>query len=177
MTWAYSDESERAATMYFGVLLIEPFNVLPARRALRGLLLPGQRRVHTAKESRTRRSQLIGLVAGLDVEVVVWSLQRPRGLSAVQARELLVREAAGLVLEKRVARWQIDNQEPNQAARDRSVIDHVLRDTEHVVVYDHTRATGDPLLWAIDAALWAVAAGGDWKRRVDHRVRVVRLTP
>ena len=43
MIWAFSDESERAATMLFGVLLIEPGAVAASRAALAELRLPGQR--------------------------------------------------------------------------------------------------------------------------------------
>ena len=43
MIWAFSDESERAATMLFGVLLIEPGAVVASRAALAELRLPGQR--------------------------------------------------------------------------------------------------------------------------------------
>ena len=97
MTWAFSDESERAATMLLGVMLVEPSAAGEARKALRTLLLPGQRRVHTAKESLRRRRQLLEVVANIE--------------------------------------------------------------------------------WAIDAVLWAAGPGGDWRRRIDERVRVVEIRP
>ena len=43
MIWAFSDESERAATMLFGVLLIEPGAVAASHAGLAELRLPGQR--------------------------------------------------------------------------------------------------------------------------------------
>lgn len=52
--WAYSDESERGATLLFGLTVVPAHRVVEARRRLRSLLLPGQRRLHTAKESPSR---------------------------------------------------------------------------------------------------------------------------
>ena len=42
-------------------------------------------------------------------------------------------------------------------------------------VYDHRSSTSEPLLWAVDAVVWAVGAGGDWRRRVDPIVTVRRV--
>jgi Flp pilus assembly protein TadD len=45
---AFSDESERSGVMLLAVVLLEPGEVDGARRNMRQLLLPGQRRVHAA---------------------------------------------------------------------------------------------------------------------------------
>lgn len=43
--WAFSDESERSGVMLLAVVLLEPGEVDAARRRMRELLRPGQRRV------------------------------------------------------------------------------------------------------------------------------------
>ncbi len=65
--WAFSDESERAGVMLLDVVLVSPGEVAGARRSLRALLLPGQRQVHTAKESPRRRRAVLDPPAGRPV--------------------------------------------------------------------------------------------------------------
>jgi hypothetical protein len=133
MTWAFSDESERAATMLFGVLLIEPGAVAASRMALADLLLPGQRRVHTAKESARRRRELLDVVAGLETEAIVLVLRREMGVSRRSARAQLLAEASSIIAERQVVRWVLDHQAPAQAHRDRQTIDVAMREARHDV--------------------------------------------
>lgn len=60
----------------------------------------------------------------------------------------------------------LDDQEPVQAARDRYDISAVLGPAA-TVVYDHRPSRDEPLLWAIDAMVWASGAGSEWSRRVS----------
>jgi hypothetical protein len=64
--WAFSDESERASVMFVAVGFLPPGDIDDARGSLRGLLLPGQHRVHTAKESPRRRRVVLDTVARID---------------------------------------------------------------------------------------------------------------
>ena len=175
--WAFSDESERADTMLFGVLLVPSSAIAPARRELRAMLLPGQRRVHTGKESARRRRELLDVVARIDATAVILSLRRPAGLHRVEARQLLLERACDELSRHTVVSWHLDDQEPVQAARDRFVIDQQLRRADRELVYDHRPSASEPLLWAIDAALWAVGSGGEWRRRVSGIVEVKRVDP
>lgn len=177
MTWAYSDESERAATMYFGVLLVEPSTAVAAREQLRSMLLPGQRRVHTKKESPRRRRQFLDVVAALEARTVVLELRRSTGTSRIAGREALLAAGSDLVRECSVASWVLDHQEPAQAHRDRQVIDAVMRRSEHELVYDHKFSYEEPLLWAVDAIVWAVGTGGEARRRAGQNIEVVRVRP
>jgi hypothetical protein len=174
--WAYSDESERASLMLVGVLLLPAADVPAARRDLRGLLLPGQRRVHTANESPRRRRLLLDVVARLRGEAIVFMIRRPVGLDRVAARHLLLVATAGLLADRNVTSWVLDGQDPAQAARDRRSIAGVLGES-HPLVYDHRAGYEEPLLWAIDALVWAVGAGGEWLRRVDELVDRRALRP
>ena len=76
--WAFSDESERSGTMLLSVVLIRPADIAAARVRLNALLLPGQRRVHTAKESARRRHIVLDTVAHIDGLSAVVLLHRRR---------------------------------------------------------------------------------------------------
>jgi hypothetical protein len=174
--WAYSDESERGATLLFGLTVVPAHGVVEARRRLRSLLLPGQRRLHTAKESPARRARLLDLVAELELDTTVYRLVRPAGLSRVAARRLLVAQAANDALAQGVVSWTLDDQEPIQAGRDRRAIQHALGAAHDSMLYDHRPGHDEPMLWAVDAIVWAVGTRGhqlDRVRRITD-IRTVR---
>jgi hypothetical protein len=175
--WAFTDESERGSLMLLGLLIVPTGAIHNARRELRGLLLPGQRRVHTSDESARRRRQLLDLVARLDGSAVALTLRRPADLRRTEARSRLLAEAAAQAVARGVVTWILDDQHPAQAARDRQDLDHALRDLPTAPVYDHRPSASEPLLWAVDAVVWAVGAGNAWRRRIDHFVTVRRIDP
>ena len=170
MTWAFSDESERGNLVLFGLMTLPAADATNSRRELRRMLLPGQRRVHTAKESPRRRRQLLDVVGRLDVEAVVFRLRRPPGMHRTSARALLLGAACAELSAMGVTNWVLDDEEPVQAARDRRVIDETIRAARRSLVYDHRASHDEPLLWAIDAIVWAVGAGAAMHDRVRHLV-------
>lgn len=178
--WAFSDESERAGVMLVGVVLIEPGAIDDARTALEGLLLAGERQVHTAKESSRRRRVLLDTVARIeDLSAVVLRYRRPQGVGRIAARHLLIQAATGLVVGSGASSWTLDDQDPVQRARDRASIAHALTGVDRRLhpAYDHRPAHAEPLLWAADAICWAAGAGGDWRRRVASVLTVRDLRP
>jgi hypothetical protein len=172
--WAFSDESERADRMLVGVVLV-PTGALDAARAeLRGLLLAGQRRIHTGDESPRRRRVLLDVVSGLDAAAIVLRLRRSAGTDRLEARRRLLAAACTEVCGCRVGAWILDDTDPAQRARDRRTIGtaHAGLDPEHRPVYGHQPGYTEPMLWAADALCWAVGAGRDWRRRVAAVVEV-----
>jgi hypothetical protein len=174
--WAFSDESERGSRMLLGLLVLPAGELAPARRALRGLLLPGQRRVHTAKESPRRRRELLDVVMGLELSAMVFELRRPARVHRVAGRERLLRAACGEVLARSVVMWTLDDQEPAHAARDRRTIEQSVSAQHGPLAYDHRPARDELLLWAIDAIVWAVGARGAWAANV-RSVEVRAIEP
>jgi len=174
--WAFSDESERGATVLVAVVTIDPRRVDEARRALRSLLLPGQPRLHTAKESPQRRRALLDTLSGIEsISAAVWRYRRPQGTDRVAARRLVLGEIARSLVAADVAAWTLDDVHPAQRLRDRDVMGHVV--ARHRLVYDHRPNHEEPLLWAADAIAWAFGAGGDWRQRVANVVTVREIGP
>jgi hypothetical protein len=178
--WAFSDESERAGVMLLSVVLISPGDLAAARVQLSGLLLRGQRRVHTSDESDRRRKLVIDAVARTEgMSAVVVRYRRPAGLGRVAARHLLLQAATGLVVGSGATAWALDNQDPAQVVRDRASIAHALEGVDRRLhpSYDHRPASSEPMLWAADATCWAAGAGGDWQRRLGGVVTVRDIGP
>jgi hypothetical protein len=178
--WAFSDESERAGVMLLAVVLLEPGEVDGARRSMRQLLLPGQRRVHTAKESPRRRRIVIDAVGRLDgLSATVLRYRRPPGTTRVAGRHLLLQAATGLVVGSGVTSWVLDDQDDAQLARDRAAIAHALLCVDRHLhpVYDHHPASSEALLWTADAVCWAVGAGGEWSARLAGVLTVRTIGP
>ena len=174
--WAFSDESERGDLMLVAMVTITPGAAIGARRQLRALLLPGQRRVHTAKESPRRRRELLDVVARLDITAVAFSTRRPAGHHRAEIRDRLLNAAAVHAQTVGAMSWILDHQDPAQAQRDRLNITATLGRNAQLV-YDHRSSRDEPLLWAADAIAWAIGAGEPWARRVDAVTTVQRLGP
>lgn len=166
--------------MVLSVVLVPTGAVDDARAQLRGLLLAGQRRVHTAKESPRRRRVLLDTVARTEgFSAVVLRHRRAQGVDRLAGRHLLLQAAAGLVVGSGATAWTLDDQDPTQQVRDRASIAHALGGVDRRLhpVYDHHPAHAEPLLWAADAVCWAVGAGGDWRRRIAGILTVRDIRP
>jgi hypothetical protein len=163
--------------MLLGLLIVPTGKLSRARREFRSLLLPGQRRLHTAKESAGRRRQMLSVIGQLDVGATVFTMRRPDGVRRAEIRRLVLEATAAEVARRGATVWVLDHQDAAQAARDRHTIEHALRRVGSAVVYDHQPGRDEPMLWVIDAIVWATGAGGDWARRVARFTRVRELTP
>ena len=165
--------SERADRMLFGTVFVEAQRTHELRKQLRSLLLPGQRRVHMAKEGARRRRIILDAVVALELLVSVLELRRPNGVTRPEVRALPLSVAADLVAERSSRFWVLDNIEDSQMRRD----ELQLHGAGVEAVFDHRPSHEEPLLWVVDVALWAYGAGGDWKRRSAPIVDVRRIEP
>lgn len=159
---AFVDESIRKGEYIVCAVLVAAAELDQARKALRALRRPGQRRIHFVHESDRRRRQVLSALARGPIRVAVY---RSDAKDAEQARrrclqQLVHDESAQLrrlVLESR----------GDRDANDQSVI-HVARyEASADFGFDHLQPHEEPLLWAADAIAWAVGIGGDWARRVQ----------
>ncbi|MGH4001074.1 MAG: hypothetical protein ACRDTJ_26860 [Pseudonocardiaceae bacterium] len=141
------------------------------RQAARSLLLPGQRRLHFAKEQDHRRKTILSVIASLpvsaayaaergdslDTRSACWHALVPM-LLASNVNELVIERLAGV------------------EARDEGDVGDALRKADMVgaLSYRHETHRAEPILWLADAVAWATGAKGDWQRRVACILRAQR---
>lgn len=162
---AWIDESESNSrldpgTYLLGAAIIETGKADIAREAMRGLLLPGQRKLHWSDEHPRRRAQIVKVVAHLDVEHLVAVRCQP-GTEAKPERqrrlcwERLLPELHALGVEHVV----VESRGSKADKRDRAALDNLRR--KHLMPprslrMNHLGGPADPLLWIPDACCGAV---------------------
>ncbi|MFI9811119.1 DUF3800 domain-containing protein [Saccharothrix variisporea] len=162
---AFVDESRRQDTYYLAAAIIHPRQLRQTRSVLRGLLFPGQRELHFAKETPSRRKLIVSTLCELGVEVDIYAANCRKGEERAR-RECLTRLTAGLV-QRDALRLVLDSRE-GRDVHDRETIVRVLRkaDPDTPFSYEHFESAGEPLLWLADIVAWCHGAGGDWARRI-----------
>ncbi|WP_433164843.1 hypothetical protein [Kribbella sp. CA-247076] len=145
-------------------------DVAVQRKALRGLLLPGQERLHFNHETDARRRQILDVIVGFRLLVDLYQAERDTLADRTRCLEAIVRDVVGvaerLLVEREESTWDHDRRTLHAA-----VYRHKCYDLSWAVIVPKL----DPLLWVADAVAWAWARGGDWKRRVAPFCQVREL--
>src|SRR2546425_7367379 len=157
---AFVDESRRGADYLMALVLVQPRELDRSRVIMRGLVRPGQRRVHFKKESNARRRQVLAAVGQLGAKAHVWVC---RHHDDVFARQACLRRMVPTLLELGVSRLVLESCQ-NEDMQDRHTLASALLAAESVLSYEHLRPAEDPILWVSDAVAWCYGAGGDWRR-------------
>jgi len=87
---AFVDESVRPGRYLLGAVIVATDEAGRLRRAVRKLLLPGQRKLHFKTEGRRRRRELLDALGQLDVEAIVYSCRLSNDVGAEVARSRCV---------------------------------------------------------------------------------------
>ena len=157
------DETKKSGLLVVAAIGTPPdLNV--CRKTLRELTLPGQRRIHFAKERDSRRRSICSAIADMPVEIRAYDARR---LSDQRTARALVLDA--IVRDRAEIRAQrlIIEQDDSLIVADRRVLHQARRDHRATELnYEHARAAEEPLLCIPDAAAWCLAKGGDWPRRI-----------
>lgn len=164
----YVDESK--AKGYVVVAVPVPMASLNATRGLvRGLVAPGQRRVHMKSEKEPRKREILAAVTALELGAVVYAADSVHYRTDIAARRACLdrlvadhsRRSAELVLES----------DPSQDPRDRRDLIELTRSHGCPgLAYVHMTAASEPLLALPDVIAWAWARGDDWRRRVSPAI-------
>lgn len=160
---------------YLLVAVVGPMHSLSeVRGVLRGLVLPGQRRLHMKSESDRRKRLIASAVVRAGISATVYDAGR-RYLTERDRRaaclRLLVEDA-----KRRGDTMVILEQDDSLVAWDRRVLynsAHQAGVTDSLR-YEHQRASTEPLLALPDSVAWCWAKGGDWHRRIASVVEEVR---
>ncbi len=169
----YVDES-KAKDYLLVAAVLAPGDLAAARRSLRALIMPGQRRLHMKRESSARRSAIIDAITSAGTSAIVYNAG-PAGSHELDVRLTCLR---ALVIDAAAAGHQalFIEQDDSLLGWERQRLIEITRDAgcRDSLSYEHRRAEHDVLLAIPDAIGWSWARGGDWRRRVEHLVGDVR---
>lgn len=165
----FVDESKARNFLLIASVML-PAGVTAARRDVRALVLPGQRRIHMKTESDARRRVLLSKFEefGFTATIFRAGAAHKRELDRREAclRQLVAQLAGGgdtiLCLESDETLDDRDRRQLYGFARDAGCAERLR--------YHHARAAQEPLLAVPDVIGWAWAKGGDWRRRTDGLV-------
>jgi hypothetical protein len=162
----FVDESKRGGYLVTSAAML-PGDLNRARQAIRGLILPGQRRLHFTHESDNRRKQILDVLAALHPAVTIYDgsahdrrRQREACLNGLIA-DLAATRARMLVIETDESVLELDRRILYRSTR--------LHGCE-TLEYRHHRAHEEPLLAIPDALAWCWQRGGPWKARAKDFV-------
>lgn len=169
---AFADESRRGSTYIVAAAIAEPGHLRQLRRALHGLLLPGQRELHFHTEKDPRRRALADAISRLPVEVRIYSRSCDR--HDEPARQECIRELTRYLLDRGANRLVIDSRS-HRDINDARTIRGALgpRASASNFVYEHLSSTSEAMLWIADAAAWCFKRGGQWRSRIDALISAV----
>lgn len=132
------------------------------RKALRGLVLPGQERLHFNHETPSRRKQIIDVIRDFHLAVDIYQRDRSTPADRTLCLQAIVRETATtaerLVIERDESSLSQDRRTLHEA-RERFGCFDTLR-------FDLLAPKADPLLWVPDAIAWSWMRGGHWRQAV-----------
>lgn len=164
-----------------GYVIVASFCTPEAAAAIRKMLrgdyvLPGQSRIHMAKESDRRRRKIADLICQSNVAAVVYDAGRRYSDDLDARAECLLSIVRGLPANQQAL--LVIEQDDSIIRWDKRFLYNVLRSAgrEHTVTYTHRRASADLVLSIPDAIAWCWARGGLWRERIRPAVNdVVRV--
>jgi hypothetical protein len=169
----FVDESKRSGYLLASVAFASG-RLDRARGLMRGLLLPGERRVHFRSEKDTRRKFVLARMVDFGVSARVYSAS----VDGEYARDALLRILVEDVIGYGGQRLVLEARDPVGNSRDRVVLGQTAA-RKHELAYEHREASTEPILWMSDAIAWSAGAGGDWRRRIEpmieHATRLPKL--
>ncbi len=171
----FVDESKKSDYLLVAAVFL-PGDVEVARKAIRALHMPGQRRLHMVKESPARQGTILSTIAGLGAEVTIYEAgagYRTNITRRTACLTRLIEDAAGAGHSRLILEPEVGEQE-----RDRRLLFEQTRrlGCADTLSYAHLTASTEPLLAVPDAIAWAIARGGEPARRaaplVASRIRL-----
>ena len=161
---AFADESFRQGRYLICAATVLPGDLHKSRSALRGLRLRGQRKLHFADESDSRRRTILSALGRRSIETRIYTATHR---SQVEARSAIMRAMVVDLRSHGVIRLILDARE-GQDHVDRAAIRRIVGGhPDPPFEYQHHPSATEPLLWIPDAIAWAWGRGGTWRSRVE----------
>ena len=121
-------------------------------------------RVHFNNESARRKRLVRSAIAEMPIGVFIAVAQGGHGLTEFVARNACLRAVVEHVQQRDVPRLVIESRDD-----DREDERHLVRvrHPEPSLVFEHRRASAEPMLWVADAIAWAHGAGANWRLLIE----------
>jgi hypothetical protein len=168
----FADESKQG-TFLFGIACVDSTDIPRLRKGLRSLVLPGQRSLHFAAESPSRRSLLLDQILNLNPCIALIDTQesnqrlgREIGLqSLVQfaqncnaSRIVIERDESSIKTDTAILRGFVHSREPE------------LRQFQILPRHE------EPILWVPDAIAWSYQRGGEYRKALTrHGLEIITV--
>ena len=167
----FVDESRRGSTYLLAAVFLDTAELGPIRVLLRGLRMPGERKVHFKSERDAVQKDIAARLAETGLRGHIY---HGRGLDEAVRGACLTRLVADALVEG-CTRFVLDSRGLEGDRADRRTVARVLQrhDAVDKMAYEHLRSHEDPALWIPDVLAWCHGAGGDWRRRIAPIVRAV----
>jgi hypothetical protein len=183
---AYVDESQSNQrldphTYLLAAALIEDEHAAEARAEIRGLLRPGQRKLHWRDESTGFRTWITKTVAALPALHVVVVRRGHAGEPVERRRRKCVERLAYELTIRNVLHITAEARDPRSNVREVRYFDHLRkgRIIDTGMQLDHVPGPREPLLWIPDAVAGALTAArigmSEYLDQLDGLVDVVSL--
>ena len=155
-------DENKARGLLMAAAHIPAGDVAVNRKALRGLVLPGQERLHFNNETPARRKQIIDVISSFQVVVDLYRRDRSTQTARNLCLQAIVRDTATVA-----ERLVIERDESSLSQDHRALHDACLRyGCFETLRWDLLVPKADPLLWVPDAVAWSWMRGGHWRQAV-----------
>jgi hypothetical protein len=169
--FAFVDENKEG-TYRLGLVAIPDHSISNVRTSMKSLRLRGQRRVHMAKESASRRKIIIDTILRLESWTCLIVESKTRDADDALIRQRLFLIAAQHPLWKQIDKLVVEDS--TDSSRDRKTLAWLQKHSTHWFTYSFEKPYADSALWLADAVLWAYAKGSNYRRMVAHRLDVLK---
>ena len=168
--FAYVDETQEGRYRLCIISVHEA--ALEAIRAhLKRLRMPGQGRIHMAKESNRRRKQILQAVTSLPGWTALVIESAPGRRVTIETRQELFLLAAQHPFWSNLD--QVIVEDSNERTRDKRTLAWLNKHSSHQFEYRFEKPSQDAGLWVADIIGWATAKGGSWRTSFTDRLTVL----
>jgi len=169
----FVDESKAGDYLLIAVPVL-PSQLALLRKTVRGLVLPGQRRIHMNNESPTRKRQILAAINEVAPTAVIYRADKMYSGELVRRKACLSALVKDAVRENRTE--LILDADPTMQQRDDGWIIEAIRmsGSYYGLAHRHAHSAHEPLLVLPDAIGWAWARKGEWRNKLsDVSITVV----
>lgn len=167
----FVDETKERGLLLTAAAML-PGDLQTARKHMRGLVMPRQRRIHFFREGDARRKQILDVIIALAPVCTIYDSSRHRRR---QQREICLRALVADLASSR-AQMLVLERDDSILDLDRRLLYQQVHDLNCPELrYQHLRAREEPLLTIPDAVAWCWQRGGHWRERVRELVADVRV--